>query len=377
MKGIIRTLAPAILVVLAMPAVAQQLTLPPSGDNQHSIVTQFIGPVSVTVDYNSPDVTSPTGEDRTGKIWGQLVPYGLVNLGFGSCQECPWRAGSNENTVFTVSHDVQIEGKPLPAGSYGLHMIPGEEEWTVVFSSNSTSWGSFFYDPAEDALRVEVKPHESEFHEWLTYEFIDRDPDQAVVALKWENLAIPITITVPVIESIYMAELRKELRNAPGFQWQNWSQAAQYAIQNGYEEEGLEWAQAAVNTPFVGQENFTTLTTLSQALEANGRKEEANETLMRAVNHPTADPFGIHAFGRQLIAQGKPEKALEVFRINYERFDGAWPTHVGMARGLSAVGEYERAAEHARQALAQAPDEPNRQNLQKMIETLEKGEGIN
>lgn len=66
----------------------------------------------------------------------------------------PWRAGSNENTVFDVSHPVLVQGKPLPAGRYGLHMLAGPTEWTLIFSKNSTSWGSFSYDEKEDQLRV-------------------------------------------------------------------------------------------------------------------------------------------------------------------------------------------------------------------------------
>lgn len=125
---------------------AQSVTLPPSGGNQKSSIIQHIGLVEVRIDYSSPDVTSPTGQDRRGKIWGQLVPYGLTNLGFGSGAPSPRRAGANENTVFTVSHDVLIEGQQLAAGNYGLHMIAEEGDWRVVFSNNSTSWGSFFYD---------------------------------------------------------------------------------------------------------------------------------------------------------------------------------------------------------------------------------------
>lgn len=136
---------------------AQTISSPPSGDNQKSVVIQHIGGIAkVTVQYSSPDVTSPSGEDRSGKIWGQLVPYGLTDLGFGNGNPAPWRAGSNENTVITFSHDVKIEGQALKAGAYGLHLIAQETgPWTWIFSHNTTQWGSYFYDENEDALRVE------------------------------------------------------------------------------------------------------------------------------------------------------------------------------------------------------------------------------
>ncbi len=108
-----------------------QISTPPSGGNQKSVVTQYMGLVSVTITYNSPDVTAPNGQDRTDKIWGQLVPYGLNNLQFGTSSDenpSPWRAGANENTTIEFSHDVQVEDQPLKAGTYGLHMIPGEDE---------------------------------------------------------------------------------------------------------------------------------------------------------------------------------------------------------------------------------------------------------
>jgi Protein of unknown function (DUF2911) len=209
------------------------VTLPPSGGNERQTVIQQIGLVHVSVDYSSPHVHSPLGEDRKGRIWGQLVPYGMAGLGFGSCgDECPWRGGANENTVFTTSHDIKVEGQTLPAGSYGLHFVPGKDEWTVIFSKNYTSWGSFSYDAKEDALRVKVKPAASDYREVLTYEFPERRNDKATLALKWENLAVPIAITVDNANQLYVDNLRRELRASPGFSWESWVAAADFCRQN-------------------------------------------------------------------------------------------------------------------------------------------------
>ena len=354
-------------------------TLPPNGDNQKASVSQWIGLVKVNVTYNSPDVTSPAGEDRTGKIWGELVPYGMSNLGFGTCgDDCPWRAGANQNTVFKVSHDVLIEGQPLMAGTYGLHMIPGEEGWTIIFSNNHTSWGSFTYDESEDALRVVVKAQASEFHEWLTYEFTDRQPSQATVALKWENLQVPWTITIPSITDLYMEAVRNDLRNDAGFTYMGYNAAAQYAFgEQANLEEGLTWAEAAVGMPFIGQENFTTLSTLAQLQEANGMAEEAAATLDKAIHHPATTVFQIHQLGRQMIAEGKPEKAMEVFEYNAETHPDTWPINVGLARGLSALGRYGEAIPYCEKAIQNAPDDLNRNNLQNLMEQLKEGKDIN
>jgi len=367
--------------VLALPAAAfgqAGLTLPPSGGNQKSSVTQWIGPVEVTIAYSSPDVTSPGGEDRTGKIWGQLVPYGMANLGFGTCgDQCPWRAGANENTTFTVSHDVLVEGQPLAAGTYGLHMIPSETTWTLVFSNESTAWGSFFYDAADDALRVEVTPKEHPYTHWLTYEFVDRQGEKATAALAWENLQVPWTIEVPNATDLYVAALERELQSMPGFNWANWQAAAQYALGAGRAEQALAWAEAAVSRPFVSQENFQTLSTLAAAQAAAGQAEPSRATLDRALAHPTANPLQIHFLGRQLIAQGDKETALWVFEKNAQLHPDQWPVHVGLMRGLSAVGRYEEALAHAEKALAQAPDDLNRQTLTAAIERLKAGQDVN
>lgn len=368
----------AVALALASTAIAQPLSTPPSGDNQKSSVTQHIGLVKVTIDYSSPDVHAPNGEDRRGKIWGTLVPYGLTNLGYGTCGgDCPWRAGANENTVFTVSHDVKVEGQPLPAGRYGLHMIAGPEEWTVIFSKNSESWGSYYYDPKEDALRVKVKPSKSEYNEWLTYEFTDRRGDKATVALKWEDLQVPFTISVDDPTSLHLAKIRNELRHYTGFNAANWNQAAQYALQANRPQDALEFATIATSRPGLAVENFQNLMTLAAAQEATGKTAEAKATRDRAMNHPSATAIDLHQYGRQLLTQKKKEDALKVWELNAKRYPNQWPVHVGLARGYSAVGRYKDALKHAKLALAQAPDDMNRTSLQAGIKKLEAGQDWN
>jgi tetratricopeptide (TPR) repeat protein len=296
----------------------------------------------------------------------------MANLGFGTCgDQCPWRGGSNENTVFTTSHDVKIQGQLLPAGSYGLHFLVGPEEWTAIFSKNHTSWGSFTYDPKEDALRVKAKPEKSEYNEWLTYEFIDRKPDHATVALKWEDLQLPLTISVDNIADVYVDQIRNELRSSPGFTWQNWAAAARYALQSKtHLDEALTWAQTAVS-PGLGQENFTTLTTLSQLQAANGKADDSQKTLDRALNHPTAGPIDIHQYGRQLQALGKNEEAMRIFELNAKKHPDTWPVHVGLARGHAGLGHTKEAIAEARLALAQAPNDGSRQGVEALIKQLE------
>ena len=369
----------SVAAVFCAFAASAQITQPPSGGNQRQTVVQQIGIVKVSVDYSSPHVHSPQGVDRRGKIWGDLVPWGMVNLGFGTCKECPWRAGANENTVFTTSHDIQVEGKTLPAGTYGFFIIPQKDaDWTVVFSKNHTSWGSFFYNPAEDVLRVTAKPEKSNYHEVLSYEFPERRNDHAVMALAWEELALPLHLTVPNSVDLYVAQIRKELRSEPGFTWQGWQQAALYALQNKRPAEALEWADAAVNAPNgIGQANFSTLSTLAEAYAANGKVAEAKATRDKALNHPTATVLDVHQYGRQLLAAGKKDDALAVFQLNAKLHPNTWPVNWGLARGYSALGKYPDALKYAKLALPQAPDEANKKTIESSIQKLAMGQDIN
>lgn len=369
-----------LLLAFSITCLNAQITTPPSGGNQKSIVTQYIGAIAyVSVVYNSPDVTAPNGQDRKGKIWGQLVPYGMTPNNFGSAKEIPWRAGSNENTVIEFSHDVMVQGKALKAGTYGFHIIPQESgPWTLIFSKATTAWGSYFYDAADDALRVETTPAENDYTEWLTYEFIDRQPESAVLALKWENLKIPFKIELSDAKAMYVDKMRSDLKGSTGFQYQAWVSAVNYCVANDVNlEEALVWAENAISSPFVGQEDFTTLSTKASVLSKLNRMGEAIETMDKAVKHPSASVLQIHGFGRQLVSLGQKKKALEIFKYNAERFGDVWPIHVGLARGYSAVGDYDKALEHAKLAHGQAPDQLNKDSLAQMMEKLKKKEDVN
>lgn len=371
-----------VLAVLLAPSVpasgAQGLTFPPNGDNPQASVSQAIGPVRVTIDYSSPRVVRGKN-DRRGKIWGELVPWGLSDLGLNGCKECPWRAGANENTTFTATHDVKVQGQPLAAGTYGLHLIPGQEEWTIVFSKDASSWGSYWYDPKNDALRVKTKAAKSPYREWLTYEFTEREPDKATVALEWDELSVPFSVSVEHVNELWADNMAKDLRGWAGFSWQNWKQAADFCAQNKVRlPEALRWAERAVSDPYVGgQESFETLATLSRLQALNGRAQDSAKTFDRAINHPTAQAPQIHVAARQLLTDGKKDEAIRVFQLNAKRYPNQWPVHVGLMRAYAAMGDTKKALAEGKLAIAQAPDEANRKNLEGVVKQLEAGKNIN
>src|SRR4051812_17268859 len=186
-----------LVAVVASQSQALRLTTSPGGGNKKAVVGERIGITDVTIHYDRPGV-----KGREGKIWGQLIAPGFTDPGFGSSKAAPWRAGANENTTIEFSTDVMVEGKPLAAGKYGFFVAYDPNECTVIFSKNSSSWGSFFYDDKEDALRVKVKPQATDQSaEWLKYEFTNETANSATVNLLWEKLRIPFKVEVDLTQT--------------------------------------------------------------------------------------------------------------------------------------------------------------------------------
>lgn len=344
----------------AFAAWAQNISLPPSGDNQKASITQWIGPVSVTINYNSPDVHAPNGEDRKGKIWGEVAHYGFIDQGFGTSKAAPWRAGANENTTISFSHDVRIAGKKLNAGTYGLFLaVEKEGPWTWIFSNNASSWGSYFYSDTEDALRVSAQPQDAPYTEWLTFGFDDRQPNAATAYLQWENKRVPLKIEVPNVNDYYLAQIRNELRNQNGFDYRAYTAAVNFCVQHNINlDEALTWADYAISGPFIGEENFSTLQAKANVLTALGKKDEASTIMDKAIRRPDASVAAIHQYGRGLIASGATQKALEVFQYNFKAHpEDQFTTRVGLARGYTAVGDKKNAIKFWEQAIKNLPAE--------------------
>lgn len=372
-----KLLAIYIISLLSLTGFAQSLTQPPSGDNQKASVTQWIGPVSVTINYSSPDVHAPNGDDRKGHVWGELVHYGFIDQGFGPSKAAPWRAGANENTTITFSHNVKISGKDLKAGTYGLFLdVEKEGAWSWIFSNNAKSWGSYYYNSKEDALRAETKADDAPYSEWLTYGFEDRQPNSAVAYLTWENKRVTMKIEVPGVNELYVSMMRDDLRSSVGFDYKNLMAAAQFCAQNKINlEEALTWADQAISAPFIGQEEFGSLQTKATVLYAMNKKAEADAIMLKAVDHPTASVMAVHQYGRTLLAEGQKEKALEVFKMNRQRHpEDPFTTYVGLARGYTAVGDKKNAIKQWETAIKNLPAD-QKQNLALYQDELKKLKG--
>jgi tetratricopeptide (TPR) repeat protein len=347
------------------------LTVAPSGGNKKASVSERIGLTDVTIHYDRPGV-----KGREGKIWGQLVHSGFIDQGFGSSKAAPWRAGSNENTTFEFSTPVKIEGQNLPAGKYGFFIAYNSSECTLIFSKNSSSWGSYFYNDKEDALRVKVKPSAlNKSVEWLKYEFMNETETNATVSLQWEKLMIPFKIEVDYINT-QLESFRKELRTEKGFIWESWNQAAIWCVQQNVNlDEALLWADSATSGNFGGDRAFQAWSTKAQILEKLNRSAEADSIMKKTTAF--ANMNEIHQYGRQLLQQKKNKEALEIFKTNFQKNPNQFTTLMGLVRGYSANGDYKNALKYANQALALAPDTNNKNNVTTMIGKLKAGKDAN
>lgn len=367
------------LVLIATAAYSQAITLPPSGDNQKSEVTQWIGLVKVTIKYSSPDVHGPNGEDRKGKIWGNVVHYGYIDQGFGTSKAAPWRAGANENTTISFSHDVNIGGKEVKAGTYGLFLaVEQDKPWTWILNQDANSWGSYFYNPELDVVQVQAAPQDCEYTEWLTYSFDDRQRGSAVAYLQWENKRAGFRIEVPNINELYVARILDEMRGTTaGFQHQSYISAASFCAQNKVNlDQGLRWADYAISDPFVGQENFTSLSVKAQVLLAMGRDADVDVVMNKAIQHPTATVNGIHQYGRMLLSSGKTQRAMEVFKLNAKNHpEDKFTPIVGLARGYTALGDKKNAIKYWELAIKNLPEnqKPNQAFYEGELKKLKEG----
>jgi hypothetical protein len=320
--------------------------------SQHARFTQRIGVTDITIDYHRPLVGGR-------KIFGGLQAYGQV-----------WRAGANDNTTIEFSDPVTVEGQPLPSGRYGLHMIPGETSWIVIFSKNSTSWGSFTYDQAEDALRVTVKPLTIENHEALSYDVDTPTPLSATITMRWEKVAVPFTVAVNTPE-IVAESLRHQLRARAQFEWQPWMEAANYLLANHLSaDEAAKDAEQSIGI----EDRFENEITRATALTALGRTADARGARDKAI--ALGSQGQVHTFARGLQAQGRQDEALELFRVNIQKDPTTWIAHNETARLAVARGDFVTAVKDMQLALSLSPDSLKTQH-QDLLRRLQNHDDIN
>lgn len=328
---VLLVLVPALLAFVPPAAAQQQIRTPDA--SPAATVSQAIGLADFSVTYHRPAVNKRD-------VWGKLVPYGQV-----------WRAGANENTILTATTPFTFGGKAVPAGTYGVHVLPTAEEWTFILSSQSKAWGSFSYDQKEDVARAAVKPAAAEFLERLTWSFDEPTADGVALTLRWEKLRASVPVAIDA-KAVALANIRDQLRGLPRFGWQGWNGAATWCLRNKINlDEAMTWADRSISmTP-----TYQNLRTKAGLLELKG--DAGGAAAARAKAQTLATEADINLQGYQLLGEGKIDDAIAVFRKNAADHPASWNVWDSLAEGLETKGDKVGAAENYRKALSMAPED--------------------
>jgi tetratricopeptide (TPR) repeat protein len=343
----------AVIGILLLTAPFQtaraQSPMPTPQASPKATVSQTVGLADVTVSYHRPGV-----KDRA--IWGGLVKYGQI-----------WRAGANENTTVTFSDAVKVEGKDLAAGTYGFHVIPTDSTWTVIFSNNSTSWGSYFYNQSEDALRLTVKPQPAESVEWLAYYFGDLTNNSAVLCLHWEKLRLCLKLEFDT-DGIFLSRARTSyLRSGGGFSWQNYNQAAAYCLRRGTNlDEALMWANKSIGY----NENFTNSSTKADLLDKLGKKDEATKVRDRLEALAVTEQ-DLNNLGYSYLNANKTKEGLELLKKNAKMHPNSANVYDSLGEAYAKSGDKKLAIENYNKALSLAQDDDARGQIKEALQKLQ------
>jgi tetratricopeptide (TPR) repeat protein len=334
------------LIIFSFTSVYAQQNLTFPDLSQKASVTQTIGLTQITINYHRPLVKGRV-------IWGGLVPYNQV-----------WRAGADENTTIRFSDPVKINGNDLPAGKYGLHIIPTVNEWTIIFSKDNSAWGSYFYDSTHDALRIQVNPESASFNEALTYSFDNPGPSSVTVSLNWENFRVPFKIDAD-INKVQLEHMAVELTGRAGFNPAAYLQAANYCLDNNYElDQALIWVDKSISM----NKGFGNMYTKAQILEKTGKPDEAKKLESEAMQIATEND--LNSLGNRLVTNREYDKAIEIFNTNLKSYPKSVPAFMGLANAYSKSNKKDLAIKNYQAAKDLAQDQSTKDRIQKTIDAL-------
>ena len=347
------------IISIGSTALMAQAITTPRTPSPASTLSQTIGISTVTVSYSRPSV-------KGREVWGKLVPYGFNKEAFGYGNPSPWRAGANENTVITFSHDATVQGKPVPAGSYGLFFVVNQDNsGQIILSKDYRSWGNFWYDPTHDLMRADIKIVEVSHTEMLTYNFVNLNKNSGELVLAWEKKQFPVKIEFDV-DAIVMANASEELKNTVGFSWTGYNSAANYSLKNKINlEQGLKWSDQAI----AQNKSFATLNVRSKLLAELGKGSESETVLKEAL--VIATEVEVNNYGYQLLTDGKHDKAIEILAMNTKKYPESANAWDSLGEAYATKGDKPNAIKNFKKAMSLNPPEAVKVNSEKFLKQLE------
>ncbi|WP_298903019.1 DUF2911 domain-containing protein [uncultured Psychroserpens sp.] len=330
--------------------------------SQQATVAQRVGVSDVSITYSRPSV-------KGRELWGKLVPYGMNNLGFGTATAAPWRAGANENTTITFSHDAEVEGKSIKAGTYGLHLeVKPDNTATLILSNDTDAWGSYFYDKNNDALRADITTTSVPHHELLTFAFNDVKANSATASLAWGEKAFPFNVSFDVT-NIVLDDFRQKSKGQAGFQRQNWEQAANFALNNGGDyNEALGWINKAISGQFFSQKTFNNVAIKAQLLNKLGKTAEFEAALDEAA--AIANSNQLNRMGYQMLSLKDNDRAMKYFKKAVEIDPENPNVYDSLGEAYKTIGDKKKAIKNFKKALSMNPSANVKANSEKHLKEL-------
>ncbi len=348
--GVVPRLLAALFALAAVsftPLHAQNYRLDLPWDSPRASVSQVVGLTTLSVDYGRPGVNGRV-------IWGGLVPWDTV-----------WRAGANVNTVLASTSAFTFGGTTLPAGRYGVFMIPGHEQWIVILSHQANAWGAFSYTPTEDAVRITVTPKATDFVERLAYSLDDPTPKAATLTMRWEKLAVSVPVEINR-DVVVLDSLKSQLRNFPRFWGAAWEQAAGWALNN---TSNLDLAEIWADTAVALTPNFATFNLKARILDRRGMTAQADS--LRRAHLATASEAELNAYGYQLLNQKRNSEAIAIFVRNTKEHPDSWNTWDSLGEAYAATGDKAKAVTNYQKAFSLTTDPTQKKRIEGILAGLQ------
>lgn len=336
----------ALTAVSFTPLHAQNYRLDLPWDSPRGFVSQVVGLTTLSVDYGRPGVNGRV-------IWGGLVPWDTV-----------WRAGANVNTVFASTSAFTFGGTTLPAGRYGVFMIPGHEQWTVILSHQANAWGAFSYSPTEDAIRVTVTPKATDMVERLQYTLDDPTPKTVTLTMRWEKLAVSVPIAIDR-DVVVLDSLKSQMRGLARFWGAAWEQAGAWALNN---TSNLDLAGIWADTAIALTPNFASYNLKAAILERRGMKAQADS--LRQAHLSTASEAELNVYGYQLLNQKRNNEAIAIFIRNTKDHPDSWNVWDSLGEAYAVTGDKAKAITNYQKALSLTNDPVQQKRIQGILAGL-------
>jgi hypothetical protein len=336
----------ALAAVSSVPLNAQNYRLDLPWDSPRASVSQVVGLTTLSVDYGRPGINGRV-------IWGGLVPWDTV-----------WRAGANVNTVFASTSAFTFGGTTLPAGRYGVFMIPGHEQWIVILSHQANAWGAFSYTPTEDAVRVTVTPKAADFVERLAYTLDDPTPKAVTLTMRWEKLAVSVPVGIDR-DVVVLDSLKSQMRGLARFWGAAWEQAGGWALNN---TSNLDLAEIWADTAIALTPNFASYNLKAAILDRRGQKARADS--LRQAHLSSASEAELNAYGYQLLNQKRNSEAIAIFLRNTKDHPDSWNAWDSLGEAYAVTGDKAKAVTNYQKALSLTTDPTQKKRIEGILAGL-------